>query len=317
MTEKTTFSISEKEVLCLGKSYVLGQLFVDFLELDLTAYEAERLKIESIIKNNDETAMKEYTKDLKIPKKMQRGYSGLDYILLNITEDMSLELKYTIYAIYKALFLVDHVYFRVIDYSDMSKLNSKEILKAFDLVSLQSNYKDAMKKCLLKDTTENTPVQRYIDHKISVEGKAEVLFEISEAMTLYEVYTASNISSLLYVEFMKMVQNSVFVAKCENCGRYFAVKGKYDMKYCDRIAKGDTRTCQEIGAINSFKNKIKNDPVYGEYEKAYKRYYAQKRKGVITQEQFDNWAKNASKTKKEALKGNLSFDDFKDLISKI
>ncbi len=317
MTEKTTFSISEKEVLCLGKSYVLGQLFIDFLELDLTAYEAERLKIESIIKNNDETAMKEYTKDLKIPKKMQRGYSGIDYMLLNISEDMELELKYTIYAIYKALFLVDHVYFSVIDYSAMSKLNSKEILKAFDLVSLQSNYKDAMEKCLLKDTTEQTPIQRYRDNKISVEGKAEVLFEISEAMTLYEVYIASNISSLLYVEFMKMVQNSVFVAICENCGRYFIIKGKYDMKYCDRIAKGDTRTCQEIGAINSFKNKIKNDPVYREYEKAYKRYYAQKRKGVITQEQFDNWVKTASKTKKEALKGNLSFDDFKDLISKI
>ena len=83
----------------------------------------------------------------------------------------------------------------------------------------------------------------------------------------------------------------------------------YDFKVKQRDGKEKS--------LKDFKDKVKNNPVYNEYEKVYKRFYARKRKGLITQEQFVIWVKKSSKTKKEALKGNLSFDEFKTIISDI
>lgn len=313
MSDKYTMSFSGKEVTCLRRTYPLGQLFIDFLELDLSEYEAKRVNIQNTIKENNQEVMKQFTEITA--KELKKGYKGLAYELLHISGETSLEQKYTVYAIYKALLSIDHKYFEVLDYPSISKLNYKELISVFDLVSLQNIYRQAMKECLLKDDTDLTATQRFAKNKEKVEGKAELAFKASEGI-LYEVFMASDISSLLYIEFMKMIQNNVSVSICENCGRYFIPKGNYDMKYCEREVNGE-KVCQKIGAVKSFKDKVKNNPVYNEYEKVYKRFYARKRKGLVTQNQFDDWVKNASKLKKDALKGILSYDDFKQMIADI
>ena len=316
MTDKFTISFSGKEVRCLGKTHTLGKLFIKFLDLDLSEYEAERLNIQKVLNTDDQEAMTKFTK--LTPKERKRGYKGLAYEHLKISDKISLKQKYAVYAIYNALLLIDHEYFDILDYPSISKLNCDEILKEFDLLSLQKTYKQAMKKCLLRDGSEFTAIQRFENSKVELDGKAELVFKVSDNI-MYEVFIASGISSLLYIEFMKMIQNNVFVSICEICGGFFVSKskGNYDVKYCDRVIEGSTKTCEKVGAVKSFKDKVKNNPVYNEYEKAYKRFYARKRKGLVTQSQFDNWVKNASKLKKEALKDNLSFDEFKNMISDI
>ena len=47
--------------------------------------------------------------------------------------------------------------------------------------------------------------------------------------------------------------------KCKRCGKYFIMKGNYDTKYCSRIAEGETRSCQELAAIDNYKAKIADD----------------------------------------------------------
>lgn len=225
--------------------------------------------------------------------------------------DLRGEIRYI--CAYKATFNIEHDYLQILDYGAMSKLNSGELLEVFDLVLLQNKYKEAMEHCLLKNDSNLTATQRLASYGNKIDGKAELLFDISDDIALYEVYTGSNLSSLLYIEFMKIVQNNVLVSVCENCGKYFVPKGNYDMKYCDRI-QADNKSCQEIGAVKSFKNKLKENPIYGEYEKAYKRFYARKHKGQVTQEQFDAWMKKATKLKKEALDGRLSKSKFKEQI---
>ncbi|MBR5614282.1 MAG: hypothetical protein IKW64_03140 [Clostridia bacterium] len=313
MSDKYTISFSGKEVSCLGRTYPLGQLFLDFLELDFSEYETERLNIQGIINENNQEVMKQFTE--LTAKELKKGYKGLAYELLDISGENSLEQKYTVYAIYKALLSVDHKYFEVLDYPSISKLNYKELLSVFDLVSLQKRYQQIMKNCLLKDGSDLTAIQRFGNNKEMIGGKAELVFEVSDGI-MYEVFMASDISSLLYIEFMKMIQNNASVSVCENCGKYFIPKGNYDMKYCEREVNGE-KVCQKIGAVKSFKDKVKNNPVYNEYEKVYKRFYARKRKGLVTQNQFDDWVKKASKLKKDALKGILSYDDFKQLIADI
>lgn len=313
MDDKFTISFSGKEVSCLGKSYSLGQLFIEFLELDLNEYEAERLKIYEVLNTNNQEVMEKYTEINA--KELKRGYKASAFENLKISEDMPLAQKFAVYAVYKASLLIDHKYFEILDYSSISDLYCNRILEVFDLVSLQKKYKQAMEKCLLKDGSDLTAIQRFEKNKRLVCGKAELVFEVSDNI-MYEVFISSDISSLLYIEFMKMIQNNVFVSVCENCRRYFIPKGNYDMKYCEREVNGE-KICQKVGAVKSFKDKVKNNPVYNEYEKVYKRLYARKRKGIVTQNQFDEWVKHSSKLKKEALKGNLSYDDFKKQISEI
>lgn len=313
--EKDRVAISGKEMFYLGAKHPLGESFVDFLELDLTAYEKKRLNIKTVLENNDVETMKEFTKNLKPPKNFQRGFGGLLYDLLKITENMSLERKYVVLAIYKALQQIEHVYIEIIDFSEMCRIHSEILLELFDLLSYQKEYKDAMVHCLFNDNTKQNAVMRLKKYEGKITGKAEVEF-IIDGETLSEVYTASGITSLLYVEFMKMVQNDVSVRECQKCHKNFVVKGKYDMKYCEREVNGE-KVCQKNGAIETFKNKVRGNDIYKEYEKVYKRFYARKRRRAITQEQFDAWLKKATKLKKDALKGNLSDDEFKTQISNI
>ncbi len=313
MSDKFTISFSGKEVNCLGRNYSLGQLFIDFLELDLTEYEIARQKVLEVINSNDTDTMTEFTKIT--PRELKRGYRGLSYEELGISDESSLEQKYTVYAIYKALLKIDHKYLEILDYPSINNNRYDKILEVFDLVALQKSYKDAMEKCLMKDDLNTPSIQRLSEYGTALHGRAELMFRIYNN-AMHEVFIASDISSLLYIEFMKMIQNDISVWICENCGKYFIIKGKYDMKYCEREVNGE-KVCQKVGAVKSFKDKVKNNPVYNEYEKVYKRFYARKRKGLITQEQFDTWVKKSSKTKKEALKGNLSFGEFKTIISDI
>ena len=313
--EKDRIAISGKEMFYLGAKHPLGESFVDFLELDLTTYEKRRLNIKTVLENNDVETMKEFTKNLKQPKNFQRGFGGLLYDLLKITENMPLELKYVVLAIYKALQQIEHVYIEIIDYSEMCRMHSEILLELFDLLSYQKEYKDAMVHCLFNGNTKQNAVMKLKKYEGKITGKAEVEF-IIDGETLSEVYTASSITSLLYIEFMKMVQNDVSVRECQKCHKNFVVKGKYDMKYCEREVNGE-KVCQKNGAIETFKNKVRGNDIYKEYEKVYKRFYARKRRGAITQEQFDAWLKKATKLKKEALKGNLSDNEFKTQISNI
>lgn len=313
MSDVYTISFSEKEVNCFGRLYPLGQLFIDFLELDLSEYEAKRLKIMETLKENNEELMESITN--LSAKELKRGFKGLSFEQLGITDDMTLKHKYTVYAIYKALLPIEHKYFSVLNYPSLTNFAIDEVLKRFDLVSLQKRYKEAMEKCLLKDNTDLTAIQRFRECECAIEGKAELVFEVSDDV-MYEVFMASDISSLLYIEFMRMLQNNVFVSKCAKCQRYFIPKGNYDMKYCEREVDG-VKVCQKLGAVITFKDKVRKNPIYNEYERVYKRFYARKRKGLMSQKQFDEWLKKASKLKKDALEGILSVDDFKQIIADI
>ena len=314
-----------KKVIINGKTEDLGKLFLDFLELDLTKYNRQWGKINDVLTIASATNKKIMEEAVPPSTNATRGV-GREVAIINgktnrsFSEqlnigNMSLKDKYAIIALYKALGKIPHPYFSILDYSSATKFHYKEMLEFFNLVEIQNAYKSAMNACLLKseEYKDLSSIERFGKSRLLIEGKAEVLFEVSENMTLNEVYIASDVSSFLYVEFMKMIQNNVLVGICENCGNYFLQLGNYDMKYCDR-KQSSGKSCQEVGAFNSFKVKVKTNPIYTEYEKVYKRYFARKRKGLISEKEFKEWSENASKIKKEAVNGNLSLAELLEQI---
>ena len=291
-----------------NEEFEIGTLLLDFLELDLSTYQKE---VEIIKQLKDENIRK--------CRPTGRWYKGYKGIILRIDNNMSDEEKYVRMALYDALKATEHPYAYEVEYSALHDIDYMKLFDIFDLVKLQKEYRAAVNACLLKqDENEKfNPLERYLNYSHELNGKAEIVYTVSNDLTLCEEYIASDISSLLYLEFMKMLQYNIFVRKCENCGRLFAVKGNYNKKYCDRKISGTSKTCQEVGAVNSFKNKTLKDPIIGEYQRAYKRLYARKRTGKITKEELDIQIKKATALRDEAVKGSLSKDEYLEQIIKI
>ncbi len=64
-----------------------------------------------------------------------------------------------------------------------------------------------------------------------------------------------------------MLEHNVRFRKCKRCGKYFIMKGNYDTNYCDRIAEGETRNCQDLAAQENYKKKMADNAAIPLYQK--------------------------------------------------
>ncbi|MDE6281535.1 MAG: hypothetical protein K2M15_07080, partial [Oscillospiraceae bacterium] len=85
-------------------------------------------------------------------------------------------------------------------------------------------------------------------------------------------YEFGRVDQILELEFTKLLEAGVQFRKCQRCGRYFILKGNFNPRYCDRIAEGETRNCQELAAQENFKKKAADRPALGVYDRCYRRY---------------------------------------------
>jgi len=135
--------------------------------------------------------------------------------------------------------------------------------------------------------------------------------EISE-MTVLDTGWA-----LMRYELMKLVTQGVVVKRCANCSRYFIPGGRSDTEYCSRPLEGQSnKTCQTVGALARHQDKIKSDPVYKEYKKAYKRYHSRVRTGSMKQVVFFEWSEKAQEKRDLCIAGKLDFDKFVEWLNK-
>lgn len=148
----------------------------------------------------------------------------------------------------------------------------------------------------------------------------DVLSHIKNKAHAVMVNKCSYISDFLYFEFNCLFSNNLKIKRCKNCGKYFILKGDYSTDYCDRIPNGEKLTCKKIAAINIRKNKVKNNPILKEYEKAYKRNYARQANHKTTAEEFRLWTEDATKERDKVLSkyanepSDQIIDDFKTYL---
>ena len=103
---------------------------------------------------------------------------------------------------------------------------------------------------------------------------------------------------------------------CRHCNLPFIPKGRADSAYCDRIANGETKPCNEIGALNVFKSNHENDEIFKAYQKSYRRMDSRKRMKTISPEEFKAWSKQARGLRKDCYNGELSFENYVDWLEK-
>ena len=106
----------------------------------------------------------------------------------------------------------------------------------------------------------------------------------------------------VYVEFMKGLQKGFVPKRCVNCGRWFLQAPGATFAYCAGPAPEDPgKTCREIGASSSFRSKVENNDVWKVHQRAYKKYFARIRSGLMTKSEFEVWSRQAADLRDAAL----------------
>ncbi len=157
-----------------------------------------------------------------------------------------------------------------------------------------------------------TPEQKAFAREYCLpEGELELRYRVP--CFISNSYSCNNLRDMLYLEFSKILETGLEFQKCKRCGRYFIVKGNYHGAYCDRIAEGEHRTCQQLAAQATYQNKLKDNGgknALSIYQKYYKRYFARVRAGSLRREKFKLWQYQAIRKRDDCLNENLTLDEF-------
>ena len=123
-------------------------------------------------------------------------------------------------------------------------------------------------------------------------------------------YVFCTTQEILELEFTKMLEIDMRFRKCQRCGKYFIMKGNYDTKFCDRVAEGETRSCQELAAQERYKQKVADNAALPLYSKYYKRYAARVKVRQIKEADFKKWKFQALVKRDECTNGIITVEEF-------
>lgn len=124
-----------------------------------------------------------------------------------------------------------------------------------------------------------------------------------------EIILFNSYLDLLQYDYFRALQNEYTVRVCRNCKRAFLNTTKHHTIYCDQIAPDETtKTCRQVGASNSEKEKIANSPIHQLYKKCYKKLNQRYNRRTITQDEFNELVAKVSKLKEEALADKISVE---------
>ena len=123
-------------------------------------------------------------------------------------------------------------------------------------------------------------------------------------------YEFRSVADILELEFSKILEQNIRFRKCKRCGKYFIMKGNYDTRYCDRIAPGEKRKCQDIAAQENYKQRNAGNEALPIYSKYYKRYAARVRVNQIKESDFKKWKYAAITKRNECYDGKITTEKF-------
>ena len=124
-----------------------------------------------------------------------------------------------------------------------------------------------------------------------------------------------DIYSLCSYVFQTLITSNVKIRKCRNCGKYFIPINRSDEMYCCRIQENG-KMCRELG----YSSKINDDDLLLIYRTAYKTHNARKQRNMKNrsgaEQEFKNWVVFAKRLLEQAQAGELSSEEFRELIRK-
>ena len=141
------------------------------------------------------------------------------------------------------------------------------------------------------------------------------VIETKKGPILCETYRFTSLGAFLYFELFKCIEEKFMPVKCRNCGRWFIMKHTTFSHYCKRlISSNPPKSCRDISMRHTFKDKLKNDPVWEIYNRAYKQHYARFMKKKMSKSEFAEWGEYAIELRQKAADGELEMEEYQRLI---
>ena len=129
-------------------------------------------------------------------------------------------------------------------------------------------------------------------------------------------FNCHTIESACFITLLELIKNDTPIYVCKNCGKYFIPSSKKNTLYCDNIYEHN-KTCQEIGAMITYNEKLKKDEVNALYRKTLsaKKMLANRNPDIpMYLEKYEKWKEEANKFKDDIKQGLKTQEDFKNWI---
>ncbi len=135
-------------------------------------------------------------------------------------------------------------------------------------------------------------------------------YELMNDEVFTEVLCPQTIHDLVDYHLRECLKRQVRMRRCKNCGRWFALTGHLGVEYCDRPIDDRGHTCRSLGAAIQWTIRKKEDVVFADFRREYKKRFGWIRKGKITKLEFYKWSAAAQKKRKECEAGKITAEEF-------
>ena len=125
-----------------------------------------------------------------------------------------------------------------------------------------------------------------------------------------EVLYPKSIYDLIDYYLREWIRREQKMRVCKNCGKYFAITGRTNAEYCDRVFDSKGRTCKDVGAIAKWTREKDTDDVFKAYRREYKKRFAWTKSGKILPEELYAWGERAREKKAECDSGKITLEEY-------
>lgn len=192
------------------------------------------------------------------------------------------------------------------NYSDMSIVLNSYISLAYDVepmkylnMNLRPNKGNFEKKAkALSEYIKNYPT------------------EYNDELFISLCFNCHIIEAACFINILELIKNNTPIYICKNCGNYFIPSSKKNTLYCNNIYEHG-KTCQEIGAMITYNEKLKKDEINSLYRKTLsaKKMLANRNPDIpMYLEKYEKWKNEANEFKKDIKLGKKTEEEFKKWI---
>lgn len=136
-------------------------------------------------------------------------------------------------------------------------------------------------------------------------------------LSMSDTHKSNDLSSICYAILDELSKTPNYpIKKCQNCGMYFIPTSKVDEIYCE-YPKEKGKTCRDLGAFQSYTERLKQNKAMGEYRRTYQRLFMQVKKNKGNKEiekEFETWKKQAKEKINDMKKGKLTENEVYEWI---
>lgn len=133
-------------------------------------------------------------------------------------------------------------------------------------------------------------------------------------------YICSKLENALFLSFLNIISIEKLEIKiCENCGKYFIPISKSNEKFCTNyISANSKKTCRDVGAFNSYNNKVKDNEIEYLIRKTSSYFSMQVKRNPdinLYKKKHETWKKNYKEQRFKFKNNEITKDEFIEWIN--